>query len=132
MFGGAKPYSNLSTFSNINTVVVIFAERCERRKLIFCCCSYGTHSIIRIMSSLVCSSHLTGFRSNILTSTLSTGRWHSRYLTDVFIVKVQLQRKFFIPINELWLYKITVHVIKFFKKRSNLTKQVFCYVNFVL
>jgi len=87
MFGGTKPYSKLSiVYSIITIVVVIVAERCERRKLICRCCSYGTHFIIRIMSSLVCSSHLTGFRSNILTSTLSTGRWHSRYVTHVFIV----------------------------------------------
>jgi len=33
-------------------------------------------------------------------------------------LKVQLQRKFFIPINELHLYKVTIYVIKFLSKNE--------------
>jgi len=38
------------------------------------------------------------------------------HISKLLTFKGQLQRKFFIAINELWLYQITIYVIKSLSK----------------
>ena len=62
-------------------------------------------------------------RHMIYNCSVSVSYWHHKWAPS-FIFKGQLQRKFFfISINELWLYQITIYVIKSLSKISHLTKK---------